>query len=232
MLVLINEETMTYFSSDFVKFFDELEENNHKDWFDENRKRYEKEIKSPFKAFVSDLILAIQKFDPDIMIKPKDAIFRINRDIRFSKNKQPYKNNVAAYISRISKKEAFSGYYVHLDAEGIWLGGGLYNLTTENLYKVRQEILYNEAQLKEALAANGFEKEFGSLQGQRNKILKTPYKEYGQEIPILFQKQFYFMKQFPQSKITDKDLVKFCAKKFETAYPINQFFRLALENVE
>ncbi len=223
---------MAYFSSDFVKFFEELEKNNHKEWFDENRKRYEKEIKNPFKAFVSDLILAIQKFDPEIMIKPKDAIFRINRDIRFSKNKQPYKNNVAAYISKISKKEQFPGYYVHLDAEGIWLGGGLYDLSTENIYKVRQEILYNEKHLDEALNSNGFKKEFGDLQGQKNKILKPPFKEFGDEIPILYQKQFYYMKRYPVGKITSEELVKFCADKFEKAFPVNKFLRLAIENVE
>lgn len=223
---------MAYFSNDFVKFFEELEKNNHKEWFDENRKRYEKEIKNPFKAFVSDLILAIQKFDPEIMIKPKDAIFRINRDVRFSKNKQPYKNNVAAYISKISKKEQFAGYYVHLDAKGIWLGGGLYDLSTENIYKVRQEILYNESNLKEALSENGFRNEFGELQGQKNKILKPPFKEFAEEIPILYQKQFYFMKQYPVSKITSEELVKFCAEKFEKAFPVNKFLRLAIENIE
>ena len=78
---------MRYFSDDFVKFFNELEQNNHKDWFDENRKRYEKEVKAPFKSFVTDFIVEIQKYDPEIMIKPKDAVFRINRDIRFSNNK-------------------------------------------------------------------------------------------------------------------------------------------------
>jgi len=223
---------MAYFSNDFVRFFKELEKNNHKEWFDENRKRYEKEIKNPFKAFVGDLILAIQKFDPEIMIKPKDAIFRINRDIRFSKNKQPYKTNVAAYISRISKKEQFPGYYVHLDAEGIWLGGGLYDLSTENIYKVRQEILYNEKSLEEALNSSGFSEEFGSVQGKKNKILKPPFKEYAAEIPVLYQKQFYFMKQFPLNKITDEKLVQFCTSKFEKAYPVNRFFRLAVENVE
>jgi len=223
---------MAYFSSDFVRFFEELEKNNHKEWFDENRKRYEKEIKKPFKDFAGDLILAIQKFDPEIMIKPKDAIFRINRDIRFSKNKQPYKNNVAAYISRISKKESFPGYYVHLDAEGIWLGGGLYDLSTDDIYKVRQEILYNEKNLEEALHEEGFENEFGELQGKRNKILKAPYKEFGEEIPLLYQKQFYYMKRYPVSEITNNNLVEFCASKFEKAFPVNKFFRLALENVE
>lgn len=223
---------MTYFSNDFVSFFEDLEKNNHKEWFDENRKRYEKEIKNPFKAFIGDLILAIQKFDPEIMIKPKDAIFRINRDIRFSKNKQPYKNNVAAFISRVSKKEQFPGYYVHLDAEGIWLGGGLYDLSTENIYKVRQEILYNEGNLQEALNSNGFKNEFEELQGKKNKILKPPFKEFGEEIPILFQKQFYFMKKYKADKITSDRLVEFCASKFEKAYPVNKFLRLAVENVE
>jgi uncharacterized protein (TIGR02453 family) len=152
--------------------------------------------------------------------------------VRFSKNKQPYKNNVAAYISRISKKEQFPGYYVHLDKEGVWLGGGLYDLSTENIYKVRQEILYNEAGLDSALNMNGFEKEFGAIQGKRNKILKPPFKEFGEEIPILYQKQFYFMKKYPSTKIKSDKLVDFCAEKFQKSFPVNRFLRLAVESVE
>lgn len=223
---------MAYFNNDFINFFEELAENNHKEWFDENRKRYEKEVKDPFKSFIADLILAVQEFDPEIMIKPKDAIFRINRDIRFSKNKQPYKNNVAAYISRSSKKEQFPGYYVHLDATGIWLGGGLYDLSTENIYKVRQEILYNENEINEVMRNSDFKKEFGGLQGNKNKILKPPYKEYGDQIPLLYNKQFYFMSQYGKDKITSNNLVSFCADKFQKAYPVNKFLRQAVEEVE
>lgn len=220
---------MAYFSNDFIQFFKELSENNHKDWFDENRKRYEQIVKDPFKIFINDLILAIQKFDPEIMIQPKNAIFRINRDVRFSKNKQPYKTNVAAFISKTSKKEQFPGYYVHLDANGIWLGGGLYELSAENLFKVRQEIMYNEAAFKQAVGSKAFVKEFGTIKGEKNKILKAPFKEIADQSPILYHKQFYFMQEYGKEMITHDNLVQEVAKKLAAALPLQQFLRLALE---
>ena len=81
-----------YFEEDFLDFFTELAFNNEKSWFDVNRKRYEKSVKDPFKAFVVDMIAGIAEFDPSITtdLQPKDVSFRINRDIRFSKDKTPY----------------------------------------------------------------------------------------------------------------------------------------------
>ncbi|MBK6265822.1 DUF2461 domain-containing protein [Marivirga sp. S37H4] len=220
---------MMYFNQDFIDFFAELASNNHKAWFDENRGRYEKNVKVAFKQFVTDLILEIQKFDPEILIEAKNAIFRINRDVRFSKNKNPYKNNVGAYISRISKKEEYPGYYVQLDAEHLWVGGGLYELTTDSLYKVRQEILYNEAELKKIIEDKAFKDSYQEILGAKNKILKTPFKEHAVEIPYLLNKQFYFMQKFPISTVFRDDLTEFVANELLKAYPLNRFLRMALE---
>ncbi len=220
---------MAYFNQDFIIFFKELAANNHKTWFDENRTRYEQNVKAPFKAFVTDLILEVQKFDPQIMPEPKNAIFRINRDVRFSKNKNPYKNNVGAYLARLSKKENFPGYYVQLDAEKLWFGGGLYELPTDDLFKIRQEILYNEAEFKKIVNDNAFKKSYGEVLGDKNKILKTPFKEHADEIPYLLNKQFYFMQKLPIKEIFRDDLVSFTATEFAKAYPLNQYLRVALE---
>ena len=220
---------MAYFNTDFIKFFQELGTNNHKAWFDENRSRYEKNVKAPFKAFVTDLILEIQKFDPEIMIEPKHAIFRINRDVRFSKNKNPYKTNVGAYLSRHSKKEEFSGYYVQMDAQQLWFGGGLYDLSADSLFKVRQEILYNEADFNKVINEKSFTNSYGEVLGQRNKILKPPFKENAEKIPYLLNKQFYFMQKFPVEEILRDDLVSFAAVELAKAYPLNQYLRVALE---
>ncbi len=221
---------MIYFKKDFINFFIELATNNNKAWFDKNRVRYEKTIKMSFKLFVTQLITEIQKFDPDIMIDPKNAIFRINRDVRFSKNKSPYKNNVGAYISRISKKEEFAAYYVQLDAEHLWIGGGLYDLTTESLYKVRQEILYNEKEFNKIINEKNFKDSYGQILGAKNKILKPPFKEYAAGIPLLLNKQFYFMQKFPIETIFKEDLPRFVAKELSKAYSFNSFLRMALED--
>jgi len=219
---------MAYFTKDFINFFKELEQNNHKEWFDENRKRYEKTVKNPFRKFLADLILEVQKFDPEIMIEPKNAVFRINRDIRFSKDKRPYKTNSAAVISRINKKEEFPAYYVNIDATGFMVGGGMYALSTETLYKVRQEILYNEQEF-ERIITGDFKKEFGEIKGEQNKILKPPFKEAAEKLPILFNKQFYFMKALPLDIMYEDNLPEILAQKMQAAFELNQFLRRAIE---
>jgi uncharacterized protein (TIGR02453 family) len=219
---------MAYFTKDFINFYKELEQNNHKEWFDENRKRYEKVVKTPFRKFLADLILEVQKFDPEIMIEPKNAVFRINRDIRFSKDKRPYKTNAAAVISRINKKEEFPAYYVNIDLSGLMVGGGMYSLSTDTLNKVRQEILYSDKEFEEIITGD-FKKEFGEIKGEQNKILKPPYKEASEKLPILFNKQFYFMKNLPLETIYKDNLPEILAEKMQAALALNQFLRRAID---
>ncbi len=219
---------MAYFTKDFVKFFQELGENNRKEWFDANRGSYESEVKQPFRNLVGDLILAIQAFDTNIHIETKKAVFRINRDVRFSNNTQPYKTNVAAVISRFNKKEEYPCYYISINAEKLMIGGGLYALSKENLYKVRQEILYNENEFKAAINGKKFQTEFGGLKGDKNKILKPPFKEVAIDLPILYHKQFFFMKEYPLSLIYKESLVEEVAKALQTALPLQNFLREAL----
>src|SRR5690606_4197407 len=96
---------MAYFTSDFIEFFKELAANNNKEWFDENRERYQKNVKIPFEKFVAALMAELKKDDPELTGDPKKAIFRINRDIRFAKDKTPYKLNRSAAISKYGKKD-------------------------------------------------------------------------------------------------------------------------------
>ena len=95
---------MAYFTQDFLDFFKELAANNHKDWFHANKKRYEASVKDPFKLFVQDMIDKAAKVDGRFAGEAKNAIFRINRDIRFSKDKSPYKLQMGAVISPGGKR--------------------------------------------------------------------------------------------------------------------------------
>jgi uncharacterized protein (TIGR02453 family) len=95
---------MEYFSPAFFKFFDELTKNNNKEWFEKNRSTYEKEVKQPFRKLVEDVTAKLSKDLPELNRDISKAIFRINRDVRFAKDKSPYKNNVAAIsISGLKK---------------------------------------------------------------------------------------------------------------------------------
>ena len=132
---------MSFFTADYLDFFKELAANNHKDWFDANRKRYEKSVKDPFKAFVQEMIDRVRAEDSSVQIEPKDAIFRVNRDIRFSKDKTPYKTQMSAIVSPGGKKDKTTpGIYMELGPENLKIYGGAHMLDKEQLLAIRETI--------------------------------------------------------------------------------------------
>ena len=123
-----------------LNFLTELKANNNRDWFNENRNQYVK-AKSDFEDLINRIIPAIHHFDPDIgSISAKQCVFRIFRDVRFSKDKSPYKTNMGGFIARGGRKGGFAGYYLHLDPEQSFIAGGMHMPFPEELKKVRQEI--------------------------------------------------------------------------------------------
>jgi len=152
-----------------IQFLKDLKKNNNKPWFDLNRKRYE-EAKTDFANFVQQVIDAHSKKDKTISaLKAKDCMFRINRDVRFSKDKSPYKTNFGASINKGGKK-AFStaGYYFHLEPGQCFVGGGIYQPMPDELKKVRQEIDYNFKDFTKIIQS----KKFKALKRQSDKSPK------------------------------------------------------------
>src|SRR5688500_10433856 len=142
---------MSYFNSSFLKFFKELSKNNATEWFNENRKTYENEVKKPFSDFVEEMIKRIQKYEPEVQIKASDAIMRINKDIRFSKDKTPYNTYVAANISAYGKKDkSYPGFYFQLSPTGIHIYGGVYMVENDVLQQIRSYIAGHQKEFKSA----------------------------------------------------------------------------------
>lgn len=213
-----------YFSKDFLDFFKELAANNNKDWFDANRKRYDQSVKEPFKKFVADLITASRKLDPAINIEAKDAIFRINRDIRFSKDKSPYKLDRSAIISSAGRKDhSVPGFYIALGPENTYLGGGAYFLKPEQLVSLRRYILANNDELNKIIEAPSFREHFGEIKGEKNKRLPAEFAEMADKQPLLFNKQLYFMAECPAGWATRADLMDRCMEYFQAAQPLQKF---------
>lgn len=221
---------MKYFEPDFLNFFIELAANNHKDWFDINRKRYEKSVKKPFENFINALILEIQKDDPSIQIKAKDAIFRINRDIRFSKDKTPYKMDRTAAISPKGRKDhSDPGFYISLGPEKLMIGGGAYFLPPETLLKVRNYIMANHVEFESCINNKNFKATYGELKGEENKRL--PNKELmasAKNQPLLMRKQFYYMADSDSDIILSEDLMEHCLKQYESGKIMKEFLRQAM----
>lgn len=216
---------MTYFNADFIAFFKELSANNHKDWFDANRKRYEKSVKQPFAAFIGDLIIALRSEVPDLAVEPKDCIFRINRDIRFSADKTPYKTQTSALVSPGGRKamSSLTGLYIELGPENLGIYGGLYMPEKEQLLDVRQHIRYHLDAFKSACSDARFTKTYGSIRGEKNKRLDADLTEAAQHEPLIYNKQFYYQSHLPISAILNDDLIKTVLEHYADAAAMRNF---------
>ncbi len=215
---------MKYFTTAFFKFFDELEKNNNKEWFDKNRERYENDVKAPFKKLVTDLSEELRKELPELNREIHKNIFRINRDIRFSKDKSPYKNNVAAAFSRRGTQDVdYPGFYLHIGSKEILVGGGKYEVSKEHLAKIRQEIFYNNKDFKKVLNDKAFKEKYQVLDGEKNKVLPPDYKEFAAEQPYIANKQFWYHANLTRKDITGDNLDKLVLSYFKAGMKMNKF---------
>lgn len=215
---------MKYFSPKFFKFFDELQKNNNKEWFDKNRETYENEVKKPFRKLVEDVTEKLAKDLPEINRDASKAIFRINKDIRFSKDKSPYKVNVAAVYSRTGTKDQdYPGFYMHFGSDDIMLGGGKYFCSKDDIAKIRQEIFYNNKEFTKLLNDKNFKAKFNTIIGDKNKVLPAEYKEFEKEQPLIANKQFWFYTNLKRSDITGDNLDKLVLDYYKSAYKVNKF---------
>ena len=219
---------MVYFTDDFIQFFKELAANNHKEWFDENRKRYETVVKKPFATLVGDLIKEIRKDEPNLLVEPKDCIFRINRDIRFSKDKTPYKTQVSAVISPGGRKNmSIPGLYLEINPERIAIYGGLYMPDTKLLKNVRLFIADNVESFQKAYSNKGFMDRYSTIQGEKNKRIDKQFLAAAEREPLLYNKQFYYYAHLPLKLLTTERLVPTILEYYNASSPIREFLREA-----
>ena len=161
-------------------FLNNLSKNNNKAWFDEHRTEYT-QAKQNFEELIEKLIHKISAFEDLGILIPKDCLFRINRDVRFSNNKSPYKNNFGAAIAKGGKKNLFGSYYLHIQPGQSFIGGGLYHPDTKTLNKFRDYILDNPKKFLPIIDQSDFQKYFGPLQGES--LINTP-RGYSKELPL------------------------------------------------
>lgn len=216
---------MAYFTEDYLNFFKELAANNHRDWFHENKKRYEKSVKEPFKTFVQDIINQVAAIDGRFTGEAKDAIFRINRDIRFSKDKTPYKLNLSALIAPGGRKQGMGtpGLYMEAGPEHFRIYSGLYMLDKDTLYRVREYIIKHSKRLDKLVSDAEFVEKFGELRGEKNKVLPKEFKAVAEKQPFIFNKQFYFFAEFEPEVILRDDLAEVVMNHFGASEPMRKF---------
>jgi len=217
--------------SSTTKFLSDLKKNNNKAWFDANRKLYES-AKADFTTLVENIITVTAKFDETIgILKAKDCMFRINRDVRFSKDKSPYKNNMGASLSYGGKKAIVAGYYFHCEPGQSFAAGGFYMPPAPELTKIRQEIDYNLAEWLKIVTAKKFLTHFSNGIDSDNVLVRPPkgYDENNPAINFLKMKGFTVSEPIPDSVLTDKSLVKKIAESFVAMKPMINFLNRAIE---
>lgn len=215
-----------------LQFLKDLKKNNNKEWFDANRKKYES-AKSDYELLAGEVIKQLSKTDETIAhLVPKECMFRINRDIRFSKDKSPYKSNMGMYLSKGGKKSAYAGYYFHLQPGGSFVAAGLWMPPPPDLKKVRQEIDYNWEEFRKIVEARKFKSVFAGLEMSSDTLLSRAPKGYEEDNPAI--EYLKFKSLIASAKITDQDvltigLVKRITDHFVIAKPLIDFCNQALD---
>jgi uncharacterized protein (TIGR02453 family) len=212
-----------------LQFLRELKENNNREWFNTNKDRY-LSAKADFDGIVELLIKGISKFDPSVAsLTTKECVFRIYRDVRFSKNKEPYKVNFGAAFNKGGKKNPVATYYIHIEPGNSFIGGGMWMPPADVLKKVRSEIYYNAAEFKKVITNRSFKETFGDLMEEK---LKRPPKGYSSDfadIELIKYKSYVVGENVSDEDVVNKGFIEDVLNTFKVMYPFNQYLDRALD---
>ena len=224
---------MAYFTPEFLTFFADLEVNNDRDWFKSHKKQYEAAVKKPFEAFIDVMIDRMQEVDRDVLITPKEAIFRIYRDTRFSKDKTPYKVQVSAAISPGGRKAMDRpGMYIEMSHKHARVYSGVYMPQRPQLQEIREKIITEPERFRKLIAAPDFVRYFGEIRGERNKVLPKEMKPEAEQQPLLFQKQFYYFTQWSPEVALADDLPDQFMDRYRACLDLNTFLFEAVSQAD
>lgn len=213
-----------------LNFLSDLEQNNNREWFNENRKSYET-AKKTFTAFTELLINEIRAIDPEVpLLDPKKCIFRIFRDVRFSADKSPYKTNFGAYMSKGGRKSPYAGYYFHIQPGNCFIGGGCYMPQSPDLKKIREAIYQSPDEYLEIINAPDFKETFGEVHGEELKTAPKGFDKDWEHIALIRKKSYVGMKEFDCDALGSDKLLDMCRNTYKTLYPLNRFLNDILKS--
>ena len=213
-----------------LPFLEDLQENNNREWFQANKSRYDK-AKAEFETFINSMIPAIAKFDDSVkLITAKECIFRIFRDVRFAKDKSPYKTNFGAFIAKGGRKNHGPGYYFHLQPGESFLAGGVWMPSPDVMKKIRQEIYYNVDEFKSILNDKNFTKYFSGIDDwDRQKLAPREYPKDFPDIDLLKNRSFTVSHKLNEKIINSEKLFDYAIGVYQVMKPYNAFLAKAIE---
>ncbi|MGB4291861.1 MAG: DUF2461 domain-containing protein [Bacteroidales bacterium] len=209
-----------------IEFLKALASNNNRDWFEANRSNYET-AKKNFEVFVQAFIDRITEFEPVLKgLESKSCIFRINRDIRFSNDKSPYKTNFGALIIRGGRKNIhrFAGYYIHLEPGEYMIAGGAYLPPAEWLTAIREKIAEQPEEFLKIIEDKDFKKYFGELDDEKLKSAPRGFDPDHPYIELLKFKSYTVVNYISEKKVLSPDYLDYVVKVAKVLKPFNDFF--------
>lgn len=199
--------------SSTIKFLKELTKNNNRDWFQAHKAAYEgalDNIKSMSEAIKKEL------GKKDLIEEAK--VFRIYKDVRFSKDKTPYKNHFGVHFKRATA-ERRGGYYLHVEPGGSFVGGGFWEPNPDDLKRIRDEFAFDDKPIRKITSAKNFVKYFGGLHGDELKTAPSGYDRNHPAIDLIRKKQFTVMRKFTDKEVADPKFQKEIVLTFEAMRP-------------
>lgn len=213
------------------KFLKDLKINNNRTWFEQNRSRYING-KEEFENFIESVLLKMKKFDNNLVdLEAKNCLFRLNRDVRFSHDKTPYKKHFSAFMAKGGKKSIHAGYYFHLESGNCFAGGGLWVPDKEELQKVRQEIDYSFTDFKKIITTSDFKNIYNEPDREKGQVLVNMPKGYEKDNEAgyyLKLKSFTATCDLTDSAVMDNKFIDTLSKNFQSLHPFIEFLNTAV----
>ncbi|NOR74551.1 MAG: TIGR02453 family protein [Draconibacterium sp.] len=212
-----------------LQFLQELSENNNREWFNDNRKRYHENRDKII--FLTDILInEIKKFDPEITgTSPKDCMFRIFRDVRFSKNKEPYKTNFGSFIAKGGRKSIYPGYYLHIEPKESFAGGGIFMPQAPQLKTIRTYMAEHAPDFREIINEDSFKNTFHEMYDHQLKIAPKGFPKDHEFIDLLRYKSFAFTSRIQNKIIEGDNFIEHTVHTFRELHKANIFLYDALE---
>lgn len=216
-----------------LEFLSELKTNNNREWFAENKNRYER-AKAEFEKICSELIVQIARFDEDVLhVDARDCIFRIYRDIRFSKDKTPYKTHFGAFIAAGGgRKSNRAGYYLHIDPDGSFVSSGIWCPPPDLLKALRKSIYDNIDELKEIIYSENFSKFYSKFYDEEKlKSVPAGFPKDFEQAELLKLKHYMVEYKLDDKVSKSRDFITEVAEILKTAYPLMQFLNYTADEI-
>lgn len=212
----------------YIKFIKAIKKNNHKDWMDANREWYH-QVREDLINDIEEMLTAVSKTDARFKkLNPKDCMFRINRDIRFSNDKRPYKENLAMYFSLLGKKSSGPGYYLHIEPGKSFFACGCWMPPSDILNKIREEVDYNSSDFLKIINDKNFKKQFGTIEGDKVKTAPKGYDKDHAMIAYLKLKSFIVSSPISDKEISDGSFKTTMLLLIKNARPFHDFLLTAV----